>query len=430
MEKLSQRKKLRLKGPSPARKGNGLGPKKVAPESAPRTSGQQPKSIQLCKGYSRQFSKLKVCTSGYERLQRLDLGDKPKFPKLKNKQNIRTYQEISNKGIQDFDGSPENDPKITNLASEVHTDLYRPVRAGYEQPPNSRPRESAPEDRVESALKPRLDTKRTHNPDVENDSSVKQKPETRQDEQHYTRQKGKLQMHDSQMVEPKCEGDHAMSDHDAECHAINHHDVDQDHGREAGKAGDGRNLQQSLETLENETQPCNDSHEEELTCEGNHERQDHAVIDHEIEHHVYDQNHPGETNGVTAGKCHRTTENQCARSEYPWMAPRVIWQYLEYKTDTEEPTTWSIDDYDGESSWDEIRRQPEDVYRNDHELSINQYHKLMNALYQAEGVTDELIEEGKSITKPRKVKQEWHHIKGEIRKECMKMYHEIEHEEL
>ena len=157
-------------------------------------------------------------------------------------------------------------------------------------------------------------------------------------------------MHDSQMVEPKCEGNHAMSDHDAESHAINHHDVDQDHGRVTGKAGGGRGLLQSLKTPEDETQRCNDSHEDELTCEGNHEMQDHDVYDHEIEHHVYDQNHRRETSEVTAGKCHRAKENRGEEAKYPWMAPRVVWQYLECRMRTEEPTTWSIDDYDGKSS--------------------------------------------------------------------------------
>ena len=61
----------------------------------------------------------------------------------------------------------------------------------------------------------------------------------------------------------------------------------------------------------------------------------------------------GETDGATTGEVCARGEDQARRSENPWLAPKVIQQYVEQRTSTTEPTTWSIDHYDGELSWEE-----------------------------------------------------------------------------
>ena len=82
---------------------------------------------------------------------------------------------------------------------------------------------------------------------------------------------------------------------------------------------------------------------------------------------------------------------------------------------TDDPTTWSIDGYDGEVSWQEVRQQPSIDYEHYIDMSQNQYHKLMHALYQLEGITDELIKKQELSGCSDESRKEWLNIRDDVK---------------
>lgn len=56
-------------------------------------------------------------------------------------------------------------------------------------------------------------------------------------------------------------------------------------------------------------------------------------------------------------------EDQNEWNTYPWCAPRIIWQYFENQTQSVNPTVWSIDNYDGDPTWIEMRMLPKNEYK-------------------------------------------------------------------
>ena len=52
---------------------------------------------------------------------------------------------------------------------------------------------------------------------------------------------------------------------------------------------------------------------------------------------------------------------------------------------------WTIDNYDGHESWKRCKQRPRDEYKEDKELTTNQYHKVMCGLYQWESKPDDLV---------------------------------------
>ena len=224
-------------------------------------------------------------------------------------------------------------------------------------------------------------------------------------------------------ADPTCEGDHEMRGHVVNDHATKHHVAHQYHRGKAEREVFGEGLsQERREKTNGKLQHSGSSSDGEPTCEGSHAMQDHVAEDHAIEHHEIHPYHRGETDRATIEEVCTTSQ----RETFPWLAPRVMQQYLEQRTNTAEPTTWSIDDYDGEVSWEEIKQQPSIDYRHDSEVSRNQYHKLMHALYQFEGETDELIKRQETRGCVEGDKRKWQKVRDNIKEECMSMYREIE----
>ena len=104
----------------------------------------------------------------------------------------------------------------------------------------------------------------------------------------------------------------------------------------------------------------------------------------------------------------------------------MIQQYIEQRTNTTKPTAWSIDDYDGELSWEEIKQQPNDEYREYHKADVNQYHKLMHRLYQLESDIDDLIKRQETNGWDEEGGKEWQRIRDFIKEECMNANKETE----
>ena len=90
------------------------------------------------------------------------------------------------------------------------------------------------------------------------------------------------------------------------------------------------------------------------------------------------------------------------------------------------PTIWSIDNYDGEESWLEIGRAPNNEYRHDTQVSANQYHKMACELYNLEGETDKLIQQHDPTMDDNGDTEEWKRIKDQVREVCMKLHVEVE----
>ena len=68
------------------------------------------------------FEKWDLGTRAYAQRRNSILGDEVKFWKWPNKGNKGTYQDNSNLEITKIHDSPENDPKRTNMVSQVPTD--------------------------------------------------------------------------------------------------------------------------------------------------------------------------------------------------------------------------------------------------------------------------------------------------------------------
>ena len=116
------------------------------------------------------------------------------------------------------------------------------------------------------------------------------------------------------------------------------------------------------------------------------------------------------------------------------MAPRVIFQYVNWDMRGEQPTTWTIDNYDGEESWNECGQEPHNVHRGDGEVNANQYQKMSGELYQWESAADDLIKKWnlQDVQNPNEDQswriREWQRIKDGVRATCMSMYQEIENQ--
>ena len=99
--------------------------------------------------------------------------------------------------------------------------LGHPLSVGYERRPNSRPRESGPEERMRLPPSPRR--VQTDNSEVEGENSAELEPEEKPDGQQNARQRGKISSSNSMTLgvkrdefrsnnhreaKPTCEGSH------------------------------------------------------------------------------------------------------------------------------------------------------------------------------------------------------------------------------
>ena len=100
------------------------------------------------------------------------------------------------------------------------------------------------------------------------------------------------------------------------------------------------------------------------------------------------------------------------------------------------PSMWTIDDYDGEVSWQERGARPPAEYNQDEQMSTNQYHMVTHMLYQLEGMTDELMAQmdNQHVNKlsvqmchdEGTAEQTWRRIKENVENICMEINHEVE----
>ena len=121
----------------------------------------------------------------------------------------------------------------------------------------------------------------------------------------------------------------------------------------------------------------------------NRDAESHAIANHDVSQH---RRREPEQFEPKVGK--EREEKQTKQQEYPWMAPRVVLQYMNWDMGDDKPEPGAIDNYDGEESWRECGREPDDEYREDRKGSANQYHKLAHELYQWGVATDEPILKG------------------------------------
>ena len=96
---------------------------------------------------------------------------------------------------------------------------------------------------------------------------------------------------------------------------------------------------------------------------------------------------------------------------YPWYAPRVIWRYLERQTQDNNPSAWSIDNYDGAPTWIEMQTLPEEKHRRDAEPTTAQRREFRAKLIQLEIETEEMTE---TTTETTKRQAEWKLIKNRM----------------
>ena len=85
-------------------------------------------------------------------------------------------------------------------------------------------------------------------------------------------------------------------------------------------------------------------------------------------------------------------------------------QYLKHELESEAPTMWSVDNYDGPGSWEELSSQFRDTYKNDGETGAGQSHKMMFAVHQWEGATDDIIQQWDNNACEKAKHQEWRRI--------------------
>ena len=113
-------------------------------------------------------------------------------------------------------------------------------------------------------------------------------------------------------------------------------------------------------------------------------------------------------------------------AEFPWIAPRVMLQYLETEMENEKPTVWIFENYDSSGIWSELTIGPRVEYRGDTETSTNQYHKVMHAFYRWASATDDSIEQGDIIMCDEQKRLEWTRTREGINKTCVGMRIEVE----
>ena len=118
-------------------------------------------------------------------------------------------------------------------------------------------------------------------------------------------------------------------------------------------------------------------------------------------------------------------EPQESGTEFPWKAPRIILQHLEWKTNTEEPCQRSIDDCDGAASWKECKQRPREEYREDAELITNQYQKIANGMYQWENKIEDFIGKWRRDSDQEQNRQTWQEIRNGIKLLCATAHREV-----
>ena len=157
-------------------------------------------------------------------------------------------------------------------------------------------------------------------------------------------------------------------------------------------------------------------------CENNHARDDRVATGHEIEPHEIGRHHRGEIEQLDADD----GQTQALDKGYPWTAPRVMLDFLEWDIGMDEPTTWSLDNYDGEEIWQEIGKAPNNEYRHDVQVTTSQYHKMVNTLHNWENEIDELIKQWRTTMNDDWRVGEWERIKACVKEVCMNIYQEAE----
>ena len=227
-----------------------------------------------------------------------------------------------------------------------------------------------------------------------------------------------------------------MDDHVAIRHELRNHEFSQGRSSETDQDGVKQNHAQEENEKDNEPLTSSRTGKEEPTCDDNHVRNDCDAQCHKIGIHELDQYHRGKTEPTAADQGEASKKLLHRKDNYPSTAPRVIWSFLKLDMGHKGPMTWSIDNYDGEESWQEHGVTPPKEYEKDEESNASQYHKMAHALYQLEGATDDLMKNQKQdkeehIREPYDrhsdhVEQRWEEIKRGVKRVCVEMYHEIE----
>ena len=96
----------------------------------------------------------------------------------------------------------------------------------------------------------------------------------------------------------------------------------------------------------------------------------------------------------------------------------------------DEPTTWSVDNYDGEETWREIGKTPNSEYKNDGRVDTSQSHRMVHALYNWENTIDDLIRQWSTTTNHEWKFGECKIIREGVRGVCVDMHREVENVEI
>ena len=214
-------------------------------------------------------------------------------------------------------------------------------------------------------------------------------------------------------VGPTNGDNHVLFNHDVNDHAIEHHEFDRGSGGKIDQS-DPR-INGTGDHSKDQVKPMNGD---------NHALHNRDANDHVIEYHEIGRPNRGGT--CPSGMGNKDTKGglQEVEAVILWTAPRIILQYLERRTGTEEFCQWPFDDHDGALSWIECKQRPREEYKEDTELTTNQYHTMTIGLYQSENMTEDIINGRKWGSDKEQDRQTWQQIKEGIRKTCMTMYRE------
>ena len=226
--------------------------------------------------------------------------------------------------------------------------------------------------------------------------------------------------------EPKCRDIHEFDGRDVFHHVLRNHDDCRSYRGETDQDGVAGNVQtnlgHSLDSKTGRNEEMRDAEkviEEEPKHTDDHVRINHDANSHEIVNHAASQRCRRELDRPNANGI---TKQGVAKRDYPWIAPRVLAQYLAMRMSGGTPIEWTIDDYDGEESWEEEKTQPAAEYGQDIETSANQYHGLANRLYQYEDEMDDLLAEWRADQDNQTYQGESKRICIGVQSVCMEMY--------
>ena len=383
---------------------------------------------------------------------------------MKSDQNTRTYEQNSTKEFHKIHGSPEKAQNLACRSSDSETQVRRPalkhenaLEARVRRPPLERspiletqiPKKRSDNEKDGQGREPRLGQE-CEGEQNENYHYTPSKDLIGTKRQAYNRTKKSptccrepsLKVHQAQKqkefsdtvleydkpnektseVEPVCRENHAIEDHDVVSHAIGNHDVARGHGGETDQVDIGQKVFQGDAGMDQKTKASENIKKEDPRSVNHHARDNHDATSHEIGTHVIGQHNQGESRQIKIGN----GQTQTRHNDFPWTAPRVMLEFLKHDMGLSGPTIWTIDNYDGEATWAEIGETPNHDYKDDKELSANQYHKMAVELYQWEGATDNLIQKRKITTDEMWRECEWHKIKAGVEVVCMEMYREVE----